>query len=509
MHERLIGIDAGGTMTKAALFDLEGREIACQHRPNKMIFAAPGWTERDPEIMWQATCGAVRALLEATGTAAGNVIGVTASGYGAGAYFVDADLRSVRPGIVSTDTRALDLIESYEVSGLKQILERMISSRLCAAHPIALLAWFDRHYPELRSKTNKVLFCKDFIRMRLCGDVATDPTDGGIAGLFDLHDGGYSQAAISAAGISGWMDKLPAVGGSVEIAGSLTAAAAQATGLMAGTPVIRGVVDVTGSSLASGVTGSEHISVVAGTFSINSSIRHTPMMDPPPFIQSSFPIDNQFIATEGAATSASNLEWIFSTLLEAEGAQAKANGTTIYEVANRLVAEAMDRDNNILFLPFLFGGPSRVPAGMIGLSARHTLGDVLRAAFEGVVFAHKCDIDKFAAGDQGPKPEVARLAGGVSRSELWGQMFSDVLGIPVEVANGSEFGAKGGAICAAAALGVYPSLQEAVSKMVRVERRYVPRTDRTTTYGRKLENYAVTVAALTARDFNSKGEKAV
>ncbi|HEX7959693.1 MAG TPA: hypothetical protein VF493_07225, partial [Terriglobales bacterium] len=72
-----------------------------------------------------------------------------------------------------------------------------------------------------------------------------------------------------------------------------------------------------------------------------------------------------------------------------------------------------------------------------------------------------------------------------------------------------EFGAKGGAICAAAALGVYSSLQEAVSKMVRVERRYVPRADRTTTYSRKLENYAVTVAALTARGFNSQGEKAV
>lgn len=499
MRERLVGIDAGGTMTKAALFTLDGREVACERRPNKMIFASPGWTERDPEVMWQAACGAIRQLLETTGTAPQDVAGVAVSGYGAGAYFVDAEMRSVRPGVVSTDTRTLPLVQYHQDAGRKDRLENLIASRLFATHSLMLLAWFDQHQPELRERTHKVLFCKDFIRMRLCGDVSTDPTDGGIAGLFDLRRNAYSQEAIEMAGISGWLGKLPEVGPSAAVAGAVTEDAARATGLRAGTPVVRGVVDVTGSSLASGVTNPKHLSVVAGTFSINSAIHEEPLRDPPPFIQSSYPIGDRYIATEGAATSASNVEWIFSTLLEAEGARARANGSTIYDVANGLIADAMERGNDIVFMPFIFGGPSGAPAGFVGLEARHTLGDLLLAAFEGVVFAHRLDIERLISAGSGTRPEVARLAGGASRSTLWSQMFADVLGMPVEVADGSEFGAKGGAICAAAALGIYPSLETAVEKMVRVSRSYTPRPAQTEAYERKLANYRSTIAALTAR----------
>ncbi|MGC4024246.1 MAG: FGGY-family carbohydrate kinase [Mesorhizobium sp.] len=496
MRERLIGIDAGGTMTKAALFDCEGVELACQNRPNKMHFPKPGWTERDPEVMWQATCDAIKGLLEVTGTAPEDVVGIAPSGYGAGAYFIDRELKPVRPGLVSTDTRTLSLIEEMRATGQVDAIDRLLGARMFTSHAIPILRWFDIHEPDLFDRTDKLVFCKDFIRARLTGEVTTDPTDGGIGGLFDLAANRYSIEALEIGGVSRWRDKLPEVGPSVEIAGRLTAEAARQTGLKEGTPVCRGVVDVTGSALASGVTDPRFISVVAGTFSINSIIIDEPLIVPPPFIQSQFPIGDRFIATEGAATSASNVEWIFSTLLEAEGARAKAAGTSVYEVGNRLVTEALDRDNDILFLPFLFGGPASVPAGILGLCARHTLGDVLRAAFEGVVFAHKTDIDRLIENSGGGRPEVARMAGGASKSGPWCQMFADALDMKVEVADASELGAKAGAICTAAALGFYPSLSDAASKMVRVARQYEPRSDRTAALARKLSNYKSVVQTL-------------
>lgn len=498
MRERLIGIDAGGTTTKAALFDLDGNELACENRPNRMNFPKPGWTERDPDVMWNAACEAIQALLQTTGTAPGDISGITASGYGAGAYFIDRDLNSVRAALVSTDTRTLDLIEEMRLTGEADAYEQLIGARIFATHAVPLLKWFDRHEPDLYDRTDKLIFCKDFIRARLTGRVSTDPTDGGIAGIFDLAAGRYSREAFEICGVARWLDRLPDVEPSIAIAGTVTETAARATGLKPGTPVIRGVVDVTGSALASGVTDPRFISVVAGTFSINSIIRDTPLISPPPFIQSAFPIGDRFIATEGAATSASNVEWIFSTLLEAEGARAKGNGSSIYEVGNRLVAEALDRENDIIFLPFLFGGPSRVPGGILGLCARHTLGDVLRAAFEGVVFAHKTDIDRLLDSGIGERPEIARMAGGASKSAQWCQMFADALDMTVEVADGSEFGAKAGAICAAAALGLHSSLPEAARRMVRVARRYEPRSERSSHYTRKMSTYKALVSNLGA-----------
>lgn len=496
MRERLIGIDAGGTMTKAALFDLDGNELACRSSPNKMQFPRPGWTERDPDAMWSAACSAIRDLLEITDTKPEDIIGVTPSGYGAGAYFIDRDLKPVRAGLVSTDTRTLDMIDAMRPSGIVDEIDRLIGARMFATHAIPLLRWFDENEPDLFHRTWKLVFCKDFIRARLTGKVSTDPTDGGIAGIFDLVNNRYSQEAFRVGGVSRWLEKLPDVGPSVDVAGYVTEHAAQATGLLAGTPVIRGVVDVTGSALASGVTDPNFISVVAGTFSINSIITDEPLVSPQPFIQSAFPIGNRFIATEGAATSASNVEWIFSTLLEAEGARAKAMGSSIYDVGNRLVAEALDRDNEILFLPFLYGGPSHVPGGILGLCARHTLGDVLRAAFEGVVFAHKTDIDRLLPPEANRRPTIARMAGGASKSAHWCQMFADALDMRVEVADGSEFGAKAGAICAAVALGHYPDLGEAARRMVRVSRQYEPRLERNRAMARKLTAYRSVVENL-------------
>ena len=106
MRERLIGIDAGGTMTKAALFDLDGRELACERRPNQMLFPAPGHTERDPDRMWRAACESVAAILETTGTSPDDVVAVSCSGYGSGIYLTDENGDPVRPGVVSTDSRA-------------------------------------------------------------------------------------------------------------------------------------------------------------------------------------------------------------------------------------------------------------------------------------------------------------------------------------------------------------------------------------------------------------------
>lgn len=118
MRERLIGIDAGGTMTKVVLFDLAGNELGCERQPNVMLMPHPGWTERDPERMWSATCVSIRNLLETTGTDPADVVAVTPSGYGGGVYLVDSSGIPVRNGLVSTDTRSIPIIETWAATGL-------------------------------------------------------------------------------------------------------------------------------------------------------------------------------------------------------------------------------------------------------------------------------------------------------------------------------------------------------------------------------------------------------
>lgn len=496
MRERLIGIDAGGTMTKAALFDLEGRELGCERRANVMTFPAPGQTERDPDAMWNAACAAIRDLLTSTGTAPDDVAAVSASGYGSGLYVVDRHGDPVRPGIGSTDTRSLSLIAEWQSQGLADACAARLNQRLWPGQSLALLGWLTRHEPGLLDRAHAILFCKDFLRGRLSGTISTDPTDAGISGLLDITTGTYAEDVLDMLGLSGWADRMPLIHPGCSVQGGVTDAAARLTGLRAGTPVVQGLLDVAASSLASGVTNEGQLSVVAGTFSINSTVHRRPRTSTLPFLQCAFPAGDSYLATEGAATSASNFEWFCKQLLTAEGLGGTGSGHAVYDLCNGLVHAAMAGSNGILFFPFLFGGPGGAPAGLLGMRADHALGDVLRGIYEGIAFAHRWDIDVLLSGADAAKPSVARLAGGASRSPIWGQIFADTLALPVETMEGSEMGAKGVAIASAVAIGAYPDVKTAVAAMARTAKRVEPSPVRVEELARKYERYAAVHRAL-------------
>jgi L-xylulokinase len=155
----------------------------------------------------------------------------------------------------------------------------------------------------------------------------------------------------------------------------------------------------------------------------------------------------------------------------------------------------MDRENDILFFPFLLDGPRGAPAGFSGMTVATTLPDMLRAIYEGVVFAHRTDLTYLLSGPDSAKPDVIRFAGGPSRSAVWSQMFADGLGLPVEITNGSELGAKGGAMCAAVAIGAYASMSDAMKAMVKVEQRLEPNGERARVLDAKYERYSAAVTA--------------
>ncbi len=490
MRERLIGIDAGGTMTKVVLFDLAGNELACERQPNVMLMPEQGWTERDADRMWLAACQSIRSLLENTGTAPADILAITPSGYGGGVYLVDRDGDPVRNALVSTDTRCVPLIEEWNESGLGQQVSALIEQQMWPGQTLPILAWMQANEPETLSRTAHVLSCKDFLRLRLCGDISTDPTDAACAGVLNVSRSELSKDVLKLTSLEGWLGKLPPIGPPTEVAGKVSAKAAAETGLQEGTPVVRGVYDVVGCSLASGVEHSHQLGVVAGTFSIHSTLHKTPSMNPMPHIQTPYPVAGQIIATTAMPTSASNLEWFCKTVMAAQAQEARAKGLSIYDVCNEVVAETLSRPSRIQFFPFLYDGPRGAPAGFMGLTASTELADLLRAIYEGVIFAHRTDLTFLLSGPDAAKPNVIRFAGGPSRSLVWSQMFADGLGLPVEISSGGELGAKGGAICAAVATGAYKDVPDAISHMVKVERRLEPNPQRAAVLSAKYAEYS-------------------
>ena len=203
-----------------------------------------------------------------------------------------------------------------------------------------------------------------------------------------------------------------------------------------------------------------------------------------------------YLIPEASPTSASNLEWFVSQFFEAEGGVARQPGKSAYELANELVAATPPEDACPVFLPFLFGSNAQpdAKACLVGLSGWHNRGHVLRAVYEGVVFGHKAHVDRLLRFRDPPK--TIRLTGGAARSEVWVQIFADVLQTPVELPLGTELGALGAALCAGVAAGCFKDYREAVKAMVRMSRTQPPNASRAGLYAAKYDRYQKVLAAL-------------
>lgn len=475
MPKLLIGVDAGGTYIKATLFDTTGTELAIYKETNNNVFLSGGRRERDPELLLKAVYTSIRNLLSCSGTAASDVEAVAITSYGCGLWLVGEDGKAVRNGIVSTDTRAMADIAALSPETAERIANR-VYSRMWGGLTAPLLKWISEHEPESVALTHRIVACKDFIRGQLCGDFSTDYSDAGLTGLCDIVANDWAYDVLDVLAMPEWKDKLTDLGAGAQVVGGITPEAAQWTGLRSGTPVVRGLVDVAACAVASGVNDATQLSVVAGTFSINQTLHDRPRMSTPPFLQSRYVTGDAFLATEGGATSASNLEWCIRHIFKQEAVDARANNSSIYEECNRIVSRsyAENLQSEMIFFPYFFGGPGGAPAGFLGGQAGDGVTEMMLPVFEGIAFAHKADIDVLLSGPDAATPTVVRMAGGGSNSVIWPQIFADVLELPVEVAHCSEMGALGSAITSAVALGLYSSFEEAGLAMVKIDRKYQP-----------------------------------
>ncbi len=492
MGQYLMGLDNGGTMGKAALYDLQGHEIAVCARKTQLLQPQPGFTERNCEEMWAANVGAIRAVLAQSGVSGDDVIGIAATGHGNGVYLIQEDGTQATNGIISTDSRGKEFAIAWNQDGtFEKILPKTMQS-CWEGQPTTIIRWFMKYQPEVIENTRWVFMCKDYIRFKLTGETWGEITDYSGSSLMNVRDVCYDKDLLADMGLESIYDKLPPLKYSGEICGHITPAVAALTGLKAGTPVAGGSMDIHASAMAVGITGEDAMCVVAGTWSINEYISQKPVVDKELFMTSIYTMPGYWMTLEGSPTSASNLEWFLTEIMK----DVDLGGKDIYEFSNTSVEKIGDKDCGLVFLPFLFGSNVNINAkgAFIGLQSWHTRGNMLRAVYEGIVFCHRYHIEKLLK--YRDKPSVIRMAGGVAKSKIWVQMFADVLQTPIEVARSQELGALGSAISAGVATGVFPSFQKASEAMVDIMYTAQPDPSKKALYDKKYDRYKKVIDAL-------------
>lgn len=488
MTKYLLGIDNGGTMSKAALFQTDGTEVAVASRKIALIEPDPSISERDMLEMWEGTAVAVREVLDKSAVDPADIACIACTGHGNGLYLVDKEGNPVRNAINSSDSRAQAYVDKWMADGINEKVLPKTTQRLWPAQPNALLSWLRDNEPEVMKKADWVLMAKDYVRFRLTGNIAAELTDMSGCSLMNVVTGEYDDDVLKLFGILDMKRLLPPLVKTADICGRVTAVAADKTGLKEGTPVAGGMFDIDACGLASGIIDSRQMSLVSGTWGNNQYISKEPLVDKGLFMTSCYCIPGHYLMLEGSPTSAGNLEWFVSEFFQLEKEKAKQEGTSVFKQIDEMVASVDPTESDILFLPFLYGsnaGPAK--SCFLGLQGWHKRAHVMRAIFEGVVFAHNTHVQRLLQFRDAPAS--IQFTGGAAKSDIWSQMFADCLGIPIEVPAGAELGSLGAAIAAGVACGVFDSYQTAVNSMVSFVRCHEPNENLKAIYGAKYERY--------------------
>jgi L-xylulokinase len=492
MSEYLLGIDNGNTISKAAIFDLQGREIQVTSRKVESEYPRQGWTERSMDALWQKTAMTIKEAVDLSGIKPEQIIAVGTTGHGNGLYLIDKEGRPARPGIQSLDTRAADIIDTWNRSRLHDQVFPYTTQSFWPAQPNALLAWIKRNEPQVYRRIGAVLMVKDYIKYCLTGEITSDYTDMSATSLMDVRNKCYSEDLLDLYDLKELRPALPALVHSFDIAGRVTPDASRATGLASGTPVVGGLFDVDASALGAGVYRPDQVSIIAGTWSINEIVTSDPIVDPALFMTTIFTVPNLWLTVEASATSATNLEWFVTQFCADEKAMAAERGISVYAVCSEIVDSLPPGGSDIIFHPFLFGSnvQATARAGFYGIAGWHTKAHMLRSLYEGVVYSHLSHLEKLRdARGSDIHIEAVRLSGGGARSAVWTQIFADTLRLPMEVPDGTEIGARGAAMSAGIGVGVYKDHADAVDTAVKVKRRQEPNPAATPFYLARYTEY--------------------
>lgn len=439
-----IGVDVGLTTVKASAYSEGGAHVRTVVESNFRAENRADYQEVDMLRLWD-TVSTVLAELNQFLAHAGYLaqsIGVTGSGNGV--YLVTESLQPSRWGIASTDTRAEGLLSELDAPAIEALLYKT-GSRPWAAQTPLLLKWLAIYEPETLNRTRWVFTCKDWITSCLTGQPSADLSDGSSAGLVNLATGTYEPDVFVALGMDpSLLGKLPPLSRPNDVVGLVTNSAAQQTGLPSGIPAVAGAIDVVAVPIGAGSCREEDVTIIAGTWGINSVVHRLVGGPPDVTLNALFTEPGLVFAQEDAPTSMANMEW-FSRIIRGYG-----NNNID---ARRLVEDigaSVPGAQGLLFIPFVHGAPQYpgASATLLGQRGHQCAADVSRALAEGITQYHRLQVESLRGQGVALSSLPWTLAGGGARNPAWAQIFANVLGHPVKRQLEPELGTRGAAALA-------------------------------------------------------------
>jgi xylulokinase len=428
-----LGLDFGTSSVKGVLIDATQRIIATASSALKVSRPHSGWSEQNPDDWWKAANKVIAQLKSLKPKAVAAVEGIGLSGQQHGATLLDKDGKPLRPCILWNDARSF--VECDDIMrGTPEVVAHS-GNIVLAGYTAPKLVWVKKHEPKIFDKVAKVLLPKDYIRLRMTGEYASDMSDSSGTYWLDIKNRQWSELLLKASGMR--RDQMPELFEGTDATGKLSASVAKAWG-MPKRPVVAGG----GGDNASSACGIGAVNDGAGFLSVGTS--GVMFVSNDKFSPNAGKFVHAFChATPNTwhqmcviVSATASLEWL-SGVLQAPAPQlTKALGTKV------------KGPSTALFLPYLSGertpvGDAQVRGLMMGLGQETDRNTMTHAVLDSIAFAFRDSRD--ALRDGGATIDRLMAVGGGTKSELWMKIMATVLGVAIDMPVAGDVGGAFGA----------------------------------------------------------------
>lgn len=464
----ILGLDAGTSNVKAVLFDEYGQEICVSSRESRTIRETGNRVEQDMDEIWENAKSCIRSVVESNADIQEAIIGIGVTGQGEGCWLIDQNGRPVQNAILWCDGRAVDQVREItkDHPEIGHLYHKTTGTPPLLGNQMILLKWMKENRKDVLDSAFKSMFCKDWIRYKMTGEIKTEITDS-MTSLVDVKNGRIAVELMRALDLSEYQDILPHPVRSDEIAGTILDSFAEETGLRRKMPVIAGALDTSATAVGLGAVHEKDVCVILGTTCASETVlkKSDCNFGAEGTRYEKHPLGDLYVELQPTLNGTPNIDWMLENIAL----------TKDFSEIDRIVKSVPPGCGGVVYHPYISVAGERAPfyhpyarANFFGISQVTTRADLIRAVYEGISLSIRDCLPHV------DKSGTIFLAGGGAKSPVWAQMIADVVGMKVMVPSGKELGAKGAALMLGVRQGLYQSYDEAIQKACAFSREYEP-----------------------------------
>jgi xylulokinase len=467
--EYLIGVDIGTSGTKTVLFDNSGHAVASKTIEYLLYQPHNGWAEQDPQDWWAATYSGIKYVIQKSGVKAAEIKGIGLSGQMHGLVMLDKQGRVLRKSIIWCDQRTAEECELMNRIVGEQRLIEITANPALTGFTASKILWVQNNEPEIYAKCARIMLPKDYIRYMLTGEFATEVSDAAGMQLMDISKRCWSDEILNKFHIDrsllGEMHESP------DVTGKVHRQAAELTGLKEGTPVVGGAGDNAAAAVGTGVVRSGSAFTTIGTSGVVYAVSDKVSIDLKGRVHTlCAPVPGKWTIMSCTQAAGLSLKWLRDSCCHEEMCEAEKQGVDPYVIMDKMAASVAPGAGGLIYLPYLMGERSPHPdpdcrGVFFGLSGIHSRSNLIRAVMEGVAYSQLECVDVFR--EMGVSIDDMMVCGGGGRSRVWRQMLADMYACPVNTTHADEGPALGAAILAGVGSGIYSTVEQGCSEIIR------------------------------------------